>query len=98
VPLIAIVLLLLVAFWLGRELAHARRRQAFLATRDSRGRPMPPPHQRVSDAQLEASARQLGAAVARGDITEDEAADCLVRLGGAALSVERARALIRARR
>jgi hypothetical protein len=80
--------------WLVREIAHQRRRRAFLATRDTRGRPLVPPHQRVADDELRQRAHDLRRAVERGLITRDEAVGSLVRLGGAAVSPERARRLL----
>ncbi|MGH3441782.1 MAG: hypothetical protein ACRDUY_07010 [Nitriliruptorales bacterium] len=93
-PLLLLVILVLLAVWAIREFSHARRRQAFLATRDTRARPMPPPHQRVPDEELSARAAKLRRAVARGHITEDEAIGSLIRLGGSAVSYEQARQLL----
>lgn len=95
-PLLLLILLVLLVVWAVREFTYARRRQAFLATRDIRGRPMLPPHQRVADEELAARAAKLRRAVARGHITEDEAIGSLIRLGGAAVSYERARQLLSA--
>lgn len=92
--LLILALLALVVFWLFRGLSQARRRRAPLATRDVRGRPMLPPHQRMTDSELEGRATSLRRALARGDITADEAVASLRRLGGAAISVERARHLL----
>lgn len=89
-----VVLLALVVLWILREVSHSRRRGAFLATRDVRGRPMLPPHQRVPDTELEARARTLRKALARGHITADEAVGSLIRLGGAAVSADRARRML----
>lgn len=92
--LLILVLLALVVLWLFRGLSQARRRRALLATRDVRGRPVLPPHQRMTDRELEGRATTLRRALARGDITADEAVASLRRLGGAAVSVERARHLL----
>jgi hypothetical protein len=35
VPLLLLLILLALAFWLGKEFSYARRRPAFLSTRDS---------------------------------------------------------------
>lgn len=91
---LVVLIMLAIAFWLGREFAHARRRQVFLATRDGRGRPMLPPHQRVGEDQLQRRAADLRVAVTRGDITAEEAIGSLLRLAGPALSLERARQMI----
>ncbi len=94
-PLVGLIVVVAIVFWLGKEFGYARRRQAFMATRDSRGRPMLPPHQRVSDADLEARARQLRAAMQRGDITFDEAAGSLIRFAGGGMTLDGARRLLR---
>lgn len=96
-PLLVLLVLVLLAVWVVKELSWNRRRRAFLATRDIRGRPMLPPHQRVEDDELRARAAQLRGAVARGHITEDEAVGSLIRLGGPAVSPERARRLLAGR-
>lgn len=93
-PLLILLLLILLIVWIVREVSYARRRQAFLATRDVRGHPMLPPHQRVVDDELRARAKELRRAVARGYITEEEAVGSLIRLGGAAVSHDRARRLL----
>lgn len=94
VPLLGLVVLLAIVFWLGKEVGYARRRRAFLATRDGRGQPLLPPHQRVSDAELQRRARELRAAMLRGDITFDEAAGSLIRLAGGGMTVDGARRLL----
>lgn len=93
-PLLLLVLLLVVAFWLGKEFSHARRRKAFLATRDSRGRPMLPPHQRITEAELAIRVRSLRAALKRGDVALDEAVGSLVRYAGGGMTPEAARQLL----
>lgn len=94
VPLLMLVLLLAIAFWVGKEFSYARRRNAFLATRDSRGRPMLPPHERVTEAQLAERVRALRGAVARGDVSLDEATGSLIRFAGGSMTAERARQLL----
>ena len=69
------------AYWLYLEF-RAARRKAYLAKRDSRGYPVLPPHQRVSAADLDARVASLRAALGRGELTLDEAADSLVRYAG----------------
>ena len=93
-PLLALLILLALAFWLGKEFSSARRRKNFLATRDGRGRPMLPPHQRVTEAQLDARVRTLRAAVGRGDVPLDEAVGSLVRFAGGGLTSQMARELL----
>lgn len=94
VPLLMLLLLLGIAFWLGKEFSYARRRSAFLATRDSRGRPMLPPHERVTEQQVAERVRTLRGAVARGDVSIDEAAGSLIRFAGGSMTPERARQLL----
>lgn len=94
VRLVIVLVLVALVVLIVRGVLETRRRQALRATRASRGRQMPPPHQRVSDDELEARAAQLRRAVERGDITPDEAIDSLIRLGGSAVSPERARQMI----
>ena len=94
VPLLSLLLLLALAFWIGKEFSYARRRKVFLSTRDSRGRPMPPPHQRVSDEEIAERARVLRGAVARGDISLDEAAGSLIRYAGGAMTPKHANDLL----
>lgn len=94
VPLLMLLLLLGIAFWLGKEFSYARRRRAFLETRDSRGRPMLPPHERVTEEQLQVRVRDLRRAVARGDVSLEEATGSLLRFGGPALTPERAHDLL----
>lgn len=92
--LVVAVLVLVVVFWLGYEFSRARRRRAFLSTRDSRGRPMMPPHQRVTDEQLLKKARTLERAVDAGHVSLDEAVGSLVRYSGNALLAQQARELL----
>lgn len=93
-PLLLLLLLLAVAFWLGKEFSYARRRQAFLGTRDSRGRPMMPPHQRVTEAELAQRVRSLRAAVTQGDVALDEAVGSLIRYAGGGMTPDTARGLL----
>lgn len=95
VPLLMLLLLLGIAFWLGKEFSYARKRKTFLSTRDSRGRPMLPPHERVTDEQLQERARVLRSAVARGDVSLDEATGSLIRFAGGSMTTERAQQLLR---
>ena len=69
------------AYWIYKEFSAARRK-AWQATRDSRGYPLLPPHQRVNSAELEERLQTLRAALERGELTLDEAADSLVRFAG----------------
>lgn len=94
VRLIPIILVVAVVVWLTREFIHANRRRRFLSTRDSRGRPMLPPHQRVSDEQLQRRAAELRKAVSSGAVTRDEAVGSLIRYAGGALTPEAARTLL----
>lgn len=91
--MIALLLLVLVVYWIYREFAHARRRKAFLLSRDARGQPMLPPHQRVSDEALQERVRVLRGAVARGELALDEAAGSLIRFAGG-MDVARAKSLL----
>ena len=93
-PLLGLLLLLALAFWLGKEFSYARRRKNFLSTRDSRGRAMLPPHQRVSDADLDERVKALRAAVARGDVQLDEAVGSLIRYAGGGLTPTLAKELL----
>lgn len=93
--LILAVLAGLAAYWIVKQLTEQRRRRESLTTRHTRGHNVAPPHQRVPDDELERRADTLRDAVSRGDITEDEAVGSLVRLGGPAISEERARQLLR---
>lgn len=92
--LVLTVLVLAVVFWLGYEFSRARRRRAFLATRDSRGRPMLPPHQRVTDEELHAKARTLRKAVNSGYVSFDEAVGSLVRYSSNVLTTQQAQDLL----
>ena len=92
--LVVLIILIAAAFWIYKEFQHARRRKAFLDTRDSPGRRMLPPHQRVGDAALEERVQELRSAVARGDVTPDEATGSLIRYAGGGMTPQRARKLI----
>lgn len=92
--LVVLLLLVLLVVWIVNGLSDGRRRQAFLSTRDSRGRPMLPPHSRVSDDALHARANELRGAVERGYISRDDAIGSLIRFGGPALSREDAERLL----
>ncbi len=98
IRVIGVLLVLAVVWWAATsivaEVRYRRTSRALALTRDVRGRPMMPPHQRVTDAELEAKARQLRRAVAANHVTLDEAVGSLVRYGGAAVSPDRARQLL----
>jgi hypothetical protein len=94
-PLLILLLLLAIGYWLYREYSKSRRQPPFHATKDAPNRPLPPPHQRVSPAQLEERVRVLRAAVSRGDILLEEAAGSLVRFAGGSMTPERAEELLR---
>lgn len=91
---IAVLILVAVAFWLGREFASVRRRQAFLASRDGRGRPVPVPHRRVPEPAIAEHAAVLRDAVGRGDVTPDEATGSLIRFAGGGMSHAQASRLL----
>ena len=55
---------------------------------------MPPPHQRVSDDEIADRARVLRGAVARGDISLEEAAGSLIRYAGGAMTPQHAQDLL----
>ena len=93
VRILAPLILVAVCVWIYREFAHARRQRAFRLSRDARGRPMPPPHQRVTDAELFDRVRVLRGAVERGELPVDEAAGSLMRFAGG-MDLTRARALL----
>jgi hypothetical protein len=93
VRLLVVILLIAAAYWVYREFAAARRKAA-QAGRDARGYPVLPPHQRVKSSDLEQRLATLRAAVARGDLTLDEAADSLVRYAGG-MDTVRAKELLR---
>lgn len=95
IRVVVVVVLVSALMWLGYEFVRARRRRkAFLATRDSRGRPVLPPHQRITDEQLHAKARTLREAVDSGHISVDEAVGSLMRYSGNVLTVQQAHELI----
>lgn len=95
IRVVVVAVLVLALVWLAYEFARARRRRkAFLATRDSRGRPMLPPHQRVTDEQLHAKARTLRKAVDSGHISVDEAVGSLMRYSGNVLTEQQAHQLL----
>ena len=79
--LLVVALLGAAAYWLYLEFRAARRKK-YLASRDSRGYPVLPPHQRVSAAELDKRVQTLREALARGELSLDEAADSLVRYAG----------------
>lgn len=78
---VTVFLILLVA-WLYREFIDTRRQQA--AAPATRSRPAPPPHQRVSDGELEKQVLALRGAMKSGAVTEEEAVASLVRIAGLA--------------
>lgn len=92
--LLVIALLVLAVMQLSGEVRYRRKGRAMRMTRDVRGRPLAPPHQRVSDPDLVARAVELRRALDGDQITMDEAVGALIRYGGAAISPERARALL----
>ncbi|HUG85485.1 MAG TPA: hypothetical protein VMM13_13020 [Euzebya sp.] len=83
------LLLIMLAAWMYREYTESRRRKAVEAT-PVRSAP-PPPHQRVSDRELDRQLRSLRGAIADGSVTEDEAVGSLVRTAGLAADDARAR-------
>lgn len=92
IRVVVLVVLVSALVWLGYEFARARRRRKdSLAQRDSRGRPMLPPHQRVNEEQLRAKAHTLRKAVDSGHISVDEAAGSLMRYSGNVLTEQQAR-------
>lgn len=86
IRLLVVLVLVGGAYWVYREFSVARRK-ARQASQDGRGYPVLPPHQRVSSADLEDRVRTLRAALERGEVTLDEAADSLVRFAGGMDSV-----------
>lgn len=89
------LLLIMLAAWMYREYSEARGRKA-VETTPVRSTPPPPPHQRVSDRELERQLKSLRGAIADGSVTEDEAVGSLVRTAG--LAADDARARLRRRR
>ena len=81
IRLLVLIVLVGAAYWIYKEFSAARRK-AWQASRDARGYPLLPPHQRVTSAELEERLRTLRAALERGELTLDEAADSLVRFAG----------------
>lgn len=81
VRLLVLIVIVAAAYWLYKEFSAAKRK-ADQARRDGRGYPLLPAHQRVSADDLEKRRIELRQAIARGDLTLDEAADSLVRYAG----------------
>jgi hypothetical protein len=96
-PLLILLLLLAIGFWLYKEYSKSRRQPPFHATKDAPNRPVPPPHERVTQDQLQERVRVLRDAVSRGDVSLDEAAGSLVRFAGGSMTAERAEELLRQR-
>lgn len=94
IRVLVLVVLVLAVVWLGYELVRARRRKASLATRETGGRPVLPPHQRVDEEQLQAKAGTLREAVDTGHISVDEAVGSLMRFSGNALTEQQAHQLL----
>jgi hypothetical protein len=93
-PLLILLLVLAIGFWLYREYTKSRRQPPFHATKDAPNRPLPPPHERVTAEQLEERVRVLRDAVSRGDVSMEEAAGSLVRFAGGSMTPERAQQLL----
>jgi hypothetical protein len=93
-PLLILLLVLAIGFWLYREYTKSRRQPPFHATKDAPNRPLPPPHERVTAEQLQERVRVLRDAVSRGDVSMEEAAGSLVRFAGGSMTPERAQQLL----
>jgi hypothetical protein len=81
---VTLILILALGVWLFREYAKARSRQAVPAAGSAPSKPPPPPHQRVTDRELDRQVKALRGAMADGTVTEDEAIGSLVRKCGLA--------------
>lgn len=95
VPLLLLIIVIAIAFWLGKEYSNARRRQNVPAVRASRTPARGQTRPQVSEDSLKEHATQLRAAVRRGDISHEEAVGSLLRFSGSALSAEGAARLLR---
>jgi hypothetical protein len=89
------LLLILLVTWFVREYGAGRERRALEATPRARSAPPPPPHQRVTDRELEQQIRGLRSAIDAGAATVDEAIVGLVRTCG--LTAEHALGRLRRR-
>ena len=91
-PFLVFLLIVLVGFAIYRNVQQTRASQPIVVPAPDR--PIPPRHQRVSDAELETRAAQLREAVANGTIPFSDAVDSLVRTCG--LEAEAAEERLRA--
>jgi len=89
--LVVVLLLVGVGVWIGKEWTDARRRRTNIGPRDARGQRVVPHYRALDPGSLEAHISELRGAVARGELTLDEAVDSVVRLSAGGISRAAAR-------